>query len=90
MFSILNTVCLNRISVYRTHADIGLSKRSKNNPTEKERFNITKTGGPRMTGKKIVRPCSLKLGCDSILQQDNIRQADDLVYTNYVAQITYL
>lgn len=43
-----------------------------------------------MTGKKIVRPCSLKLGCDSILQQDNIRQADDLVYTNYVAQITYL
>jgi len=43
-----------------------------------------------MTGKKTVRPCSLKLGCDSILQQDNIRQADDLVYTNYVAQITYL
>ena len=40
-----------RISVYRTHADIGLSKRSKNNPSEKERFNITKTGGPRMTGK---------------------------------------
>ena len=49
----LNTVCFLscRISVYRTHADIGLSKRSKNNPSEKERFNITKTGGPRMTGK---------------------------------------
>ena len=42
--------------MYRTHADIGLSKRSKNNPTEKERFNITKTGGPRMTGKEIKRP----------------------------------
>ena len=54
MLSILNTVCLYRISVYRTHADIGLSKRSKNNPTEKERFNITKAGGPRMTGKKTI------------------------------------
>lgn len=43
---------VNRILVYRTHADIGQSKRSKNNATEKERFNITKTGGPRMTGKK--------------------------------------
>ena len=41
-----------RIQVYRTHADIGLSKRSKNNPSEKERFNIAKTGGPRMTGEK--------------------------------------
>ena len=39
-----------RISVYRTHADIGLSKRSKNNSSEKERFNIAKPGGPRMTG----------------------------------------
>lgn len=40
-----------KIQVYRTHADIGLSKRSKNNPTEKERFNIAKTGGPRMTAE---------------------------------------
>ena len=44
-----------RIQVYRTHADIGLSKRSKNNPSEKERFNIAKTGGPRMTGEKYRR-----------------------------------
>lgn len=40
-----------KISVYRTHADIGLSKRSKNNSSEKERFNIAKTGGPRMTAE---------------------------------------
>ncbi|XP_029202156.2 voltage-dependent L-type calcium channel subunit beta-2-like isoform X2 [Acropora millepora] len=40
-----------KISVYRTHADIGLSKRSKNNSSEKERFNIAKPGGPRMTAE---------------------------------------
>lgn len=63
--------------MYRTHADIGLSKRSKNHPTEKERFNITKAGGPRMTGKKIIRQGTLKLECDFLLQQ-----ADDLVFKN--------
>ncbi|XP_027054670.1 voltage-dependent L-type calcium channel subunit beta-2-like isoform X1 [Pocillopora damicornis] len=59
-----------KISVYRTHADIGLSKRSKNNPSEKERFNITKTGGPRMTAevqKEVERIYELTKGLNMVV-----------------------
>ncbi|XP_078346013.1 uncharacterized protein LOC144631457 isoform X2 [Oculina patagonica] len=59
-----------KIHVYRTHADIGLSKRSKNNPSEKERFNITKTGGPRMTAevqKEVERIYELTKGLNMVV-----------------------
>ncbi|XP_032233230.1 voltage-dependent L-type calcium channel subunit beta-1 isoform X2 [Nematostella vectensis] len=41
-----------KINIYKTHADIGLSKRSsKSNPNEKERFNLVKSGGQRVTAE---------------------------------------
>jgi len=56
--------------VYRTHADIGQSKRSKSNPSEKERFNIAKTGGARMTAevqKEVERIYELTKGLNMVV-----------------------
>lgn len=70
LYNFLKKRFTGKISVYRTHADIGLSKRSKNNPTEKERFNITKTGGPRMTAevqKEVERIYELTKGLNMVV-----------------------
>ena len=90
-----------RIQVYRTHADIGLSKRSKNNPSEKERFNIAKTGGPRMTGKKYRLAIKTKKNCHlmyniALLKESLSETAKNLngisrkcfKYQAYIAEIT--
>ena len=84
-----------RIQVYRTHADIGLSKRSKNNPSEKERFNIAKTGGARMTGEKYRLGIKTKKNChlmyNVVLLKESLSEtAKNLNCRNYPCKVVCL
>lgn len=70
LYNFLKKKFSGKIQVYRTHADIGLSKRSKNHPAEKERFNIAKAGGPRMTAdvqKEVERIYELTKSLDMVV-----------------------